>query len=126
MPLVRAKKCVVLVTNALQFIKESTNILVLENGSIIEHGEFTELVSLGGAFSDMMAAHAEGLATADDARTKENPEDSLLDLTPEKKRSNSQDVSRTNTTLKKEPKKFDTVSDARSKGQLIKNEDREV
>jgi ABC-type multidrug transport system fused ATPase/permease subunit len=126
-PLVQAKKCVVLVTNALQFIREANDIIVLDNGAIIEHGTFSQLLLMRGAFHDMMMAHADGMATADDARTREQlVEEDLVqvDLGLEKLRTNSVESSKAAAALKQEPKKVE-ISKV-PKGQLIANEDREV
>ena len=88
--LLAQQKCVILVTNALQFIKDSSNIVVLQDGCVVESGTYAELYeqfdeesSTGGQFYDMMKTHMEGLNTADAARGL--PEDKLppdgVDLT---------------------------------------------
>ena len=63
-----ANKCVVLVTNALQFIRDATEIVVLENGCVVENGTFHELISQKGIFCDMIDTHSDGMAAADSAR----------------------------------------------------------
>jgi ABC-type sulfate/molybdate transport systems ATPase subunit len=68
MGLLDQQKCVVLVTNALQFIREATDIVVLDNGCVIEHGNFDELIAQKGNFCDMIDTHAEGMTAADTAR----------------------------------------------------------
>jgi ABC-type methionine transport system ATPase subunit len=135
-PLVNANKCVVLVTNALQFIRDAHDIIVLDNGSVIEHGTYSQLLQLGGAFHDMMAAHAEGMATADDARTREvTTEDMVLvdlegsrpgpvEVTRARTLSDAKSIPATSGGAKQEG--MDTVSPKIPKGQLIATEDREV
>lgn len=84
MGLLDQRKCVVLVTNALHFIREATDIVVLDNGCVIEHGNFEELIAQKGNFCDMINTHAEGMTAADTAR---GPcvviEESLLDISEE-------------------------------------------
>jgi ABC-type multidrug transport system fused ATPase/permease subunit len=131
-PLVQAQKCVVLVTNALQFIRDANDIIVLDNGAIIEHGNFSQLLMMRGSFHDMMMAHADGMATADDARTREQlVEEDLIQVDlgagiEEKFRANSVDSAKA-VVSKQEPKKasIELISKV-PKGQLIANEDREV
>lgn len=130
-PLVKANKCVVLVTNALQFIRDADEILVLDNGSIIEHGTFADLLLMRGSFHDMMMAHAEGMATADDARGREIVAEDplvLVDLELDKARTTSVDSMKSlpapkqESTAAKAPVEVSKIP----KGQLIANEDREV
>ena len=79
--LVAQNKCVILVTNALQFIKDAAQIVVLQDGCVVESGTYTELyeqydesgAKSGGQFYDMMQTHMEGLNTADAARGVPNP-----------------------------------------------------
>jgi ATP-binding cassette, subfamily C (CFTR/MRP), member 1 len=76
--LLAQNKCVILVTNALQFIKDASKIVVLQDGCVVESGTYTELYEQydhggdksGGQFYDMMQTHMEGLNTADAARGK--------------------------------------------------------
>lgn len=136
--MVRANKCVVLVTNALQFIRDATNIIVLDNGSIIEQGSFSQLVSYGGIFSDMMSTHAEGMATADDARSRDvntnnnNSSNSTpLSSPPLTLSNNNQDTQQqkkknSDNSQKQVAKKAEQDTSNASKGQLISNEDRNV
>jgi ABC-type multidrug transport system fused ATPase/permease subunit len=51
-----AKKCVILVTNALQYVKYCTSIVVVKQGRIVECGSFEELMRMNAHFSEMMAA----------------------------------------------------------------------
>jgi ABC-type multidrug transport system fused ATPase/permease subunit len=48
------KKCVLLVTNALQFLPAVSRILVMKEGRIVEHGVFTELMEREGHFTSLM------------------------------------------------------------------------
>jgi ATP-binding cassette, subfamily C (CFTR/MRP), member 1 len=128
-PLVNANKCVVLVTNALQFIRDAHDIVVLDNGSIIEHGTYSQLLELGGAFHDMMMAHAEGMATADDARTRESGTDEslvLIDLEPAEKARAASIDSKPAASQKQAAQTGTAEASKAPKGQLIANEDREV
>jgi ATP-binding cassette, subfamily C (CFTR/MRP), member 1 len=43
----RRYKCVLLVTNALQFVRYSSTIVVLKDGEIVEKGKYDELVAKG-------------------------------------------------------------------------------
>lgn len=56
LPLQRKNKCVLLVTNALQFAKHCSKILVIRNGRIVESGSFDALCSNKLHFADMMSA----------------------------------------------------------------------
>ena len=138
-PLVKANKCVVLVTNALQFIRDATNIIVLDSGSIIEQGTFSQLVSSGGVFSDMMSTHAEGMATADDARSRDINSDSNNNVNTNNNSSTSLSTTQSHDSNPKKnldssvqpttPTKTKTIEQEKSsapKGQLIANEDRMV
>ena len=55
MDLKQRGKCVILVTNALQFLKQSTQIVVLKDGRITEAGEYDELMKCGKGFREMIA-----------------------------------------------------------------------
>lgn len=50
----RRGKCVILVTNALQFLKQSSNILVLKDGRVSECGKYEELLKAGRGFTEMI------------------------------------------------------------------------
>lgn len=76
----RRGKCVILVTNALQFLKQSSSIIVLKDGRISECGEYEQLLKSKRGFTEMIATmqetsssgatgdetEAEGLVHADD------------------------------------------------------------
>ena len=51
----RRGKCVILVTNALQFLKQSSNILVLKDGRVSECGKYDALLRAGRGFTEMIA-----------------------------------------------------------------------
>lgn len=55
MDLKRRGKCVILVTNALQFLKQSSHILVLKDGRISESGQYDTLLKYGKGFTEMIA-----------------------------------------------------------------------
>jgi ATP-binding cassette subfamily C (CFTR/MRP) protein 1 len=55
MDLKRRGKCVILVTNALQFLKQSSHILVLKDGRISESGVYDDLLQNGKGFTEMIA-----------------------------------------------------------------------
>jgi ABC-type multidrug transport system ATPase subunit len=55
MDLKRRGKCVILVTNALQFLKQSSHILVLKDGRISESGVYEDLLRNGKGFTEMIA-----------------------------------------------------------------------
>lgn len=65
LPLQARNKCILLVTNALQFTKHCSLILVVRNGRVVESGQYAELLSAGLWFSDMAAAHEESRGTAE-------------------------------------------------------------
>eukprot|EP00600_Ochromonadales_sp_CCMP1393_P017669 CAMPEP_0175031920 /NCGR_PEP_ID=MMETSP0005-20121125/21113_1 /TAXON_ID=420556 /ORGANISM="Ochromonas sp., Strain CCMP1393" /LENGTH=1650 /DNA_ID=CAMNT_0016292283 /DNA_START=12 /DNA_END=4964 /DNA_ORIENTATION=+ len=82
MDLKRRGKCVILVTNALQFLKSSSHILVLKDGRIAESGNYDSLLQSGGGFTEMIAtmqetgsnsassgSEADGAASASSATT---------------------------------------------------------
>ena len=79
--LMAKNKCVILVTNALQFVKDASKIVVLQDGCVVETGTFAELYdqyddsgnNKGGQFYDMMQTHMESLNTADAARNAPEP-----------------------------------------------------
>lgn len=87
--LLAQNKCVILVTNALQFIKDASQIVVLQDGCVVESGTYSELYDQhdengdksGGQFYDMMKTHMEGLNTADAARSKPSLEALSTDVT---------------------------------------------
>ncbi|KAJ1439399.1 pdr transporter [Ochromonadaceae sp. CCMP2298] len=51
----RQGKCVLMVTNALQFCSKSTHIIVLKDGRVSEAGRYEELLERGGGFSEMIS-----------------------------------------------------------------------
>ena len=75
MQLKRRGKCVVLVTNALQFLKQSDFIVVLKEGRVVESGSYDDLLRSKLGFTEMIAtmkdtssgSTAAGAAGASDA-----------------------------------------------------------
>lgn len=57
--LMRRGKCVILVTNALQFLKQSSHIVVLKDGRIAECGSYDELLKSGKGFTEMITTMQE-------------------------------------------------------------------
>mmetsp|Transcript_20744 Transcript_20744/g.29812 ORF Transcript_20744/g.29812 Transcript_20744/m.29812 type:complete len:1497 (+) Transcript_20744:45-4535(+) len=142
MSLVAANKCVVLVTNALQFIREATGIVVLDGGCVVESGSYDELMARQGPFWDMMATHAEGMCAADDARAIQTSSDpvhdsSLTGLDGEKGSSADGDVgtpartrglstSSASSSSSKHQVKAEKQKTNADSGKLMSTEDREV
>ena len=46
-------KCVIMVTNALQFLPNATRIYVLKDGRVVENGNYNELIAAKGSFASM-------------------------------------------------------------------------
>lgn len=57
------KKTRIFVTNSLNFLPDSDEIFVVENGSIIESGSYEALIKKNGAFSDFMKTFLESKTT---------------------------------------------------------------
>jgi ABC-type multidrug transport system ATPase subunit len=58
-------KCVLLVTNALQFLKATTVIYVVKAGRIVERGTYDELIAVQDSnFYDMMSTHQESITSS--------------------------------------------------------------
>ena len=57
MNLQRRNKCIILVTNALQFLKSCTKIIVLRDGQVVESGGYEELLNTGYWLNEMITAH---------------------------------------------------------------------
>jgi ABC-type Fe3+/spermidine/putrescine transport system ATPase subunit len=74
----RRGKCVILVTNALQFLKQSSHIVVLKDGRISECGDYEELLHNGKGFTEMIATMQDTGSSnlaADDAEGEISPTD---------------------------------------------------
>jgi ABC-type sulfate/molybdate transport systems ATPase subunit len=52
-------KCVILTTNAIQFLPAASNIVVLKEGRIVEQGSYKDLMKSGRAFADLVASQKE-------------------------------------------------------------------
>ena len=50
-------KCIILVTNALQFLRSTTSIVVLREGQIVENGTYDDLLSTGCWLNEMIKTH---------------------------------------------------------------------
>ena len=57
MTLKQRNKCIILVTNALQFLRSTTSIVVLRDGQIVENGTYDELLSTGYWLNEMINTH---------------------------------------------------------------------
>ena len=53
----KRNKCIILVTNALQFLRSSTSIVVLREGQIVESGSYDDLLSTGYWLNEMINTH---------------------------------------------------------------------
>ena len=53
----KRNKCIILVTNALQFLRSSTSIVVLREGQIVESGSYDDLLSTGYWLNEMINSH---------------------------------------------------------------------
>ena len=53
----KRNKCIILVTNALQFLRSSTSIVVLREGQIVESGSYDDLLSSGYWLNEMIKTH---------------------------------------------------------------------
>eukprot|EP01035_Chromulina_nebulosa_P020139 gene20139-26148_t len=63
----RLGKCVVLVTNAIQYIKFMDNVVVLDNGRITQHGSYCDLMNdTNGLLCQMMSSYNETLRQSED------------------------------------------------------------
>jgi ABC-type multidrug transport system fused ATPase/permease subunit len=60
MTLKRRNKCVILVTNALQFLRSTTSIVVLRDGQIVESGSYEDLLLNGIWLNEMIKTHLDG------------------------------------------------------------------
>lgn len=52
-------KCIILTTNAIQFLPAASNIVVLKEGRIVEQGSYKYLIKSGLAFADLIASQKE-------------------------------------------------------------------
>ncbi|KAL2462581.1 ABC transporter C family member 8 [Forsythia ovata] len=59
------KKTVVLVTHQIEFLTEVDNILVMEDGQVIQSGSYKELLMAGSTFEKLVQAHENALSTFD-------------------------------------------------------------
>ena len=57
MTLKQRNKCIILVTNALQFLRSTTSIVVLRDGQVVENGTYDELLSTGYWLNEMINTH---------------------------------------------------------------------
>jgi ATP-binding cassette subfamily C (CFTR/MRP) protein 1 len=62
-------KTVVLATHALSYLSQASSIIVMENGKIVEQGDYTKLVAANSNFSRFMLEH--GVTSAVDAKTEQ-------------------------------------------------------
>eukprot|EP01039_Chlorochromonas_danica_P007900 gene7900-8715_t len=75
MELLKRGKCIILVTNALQYVRYSSRILVLKDGRIAETGTFDDLLTNNTLFSEMMNTMQETMTTGA-SLTANNDDDS--------------------------------------------------
>jgi ABC-type sulfate/molybdate transport systems ATPase subunit len=57
MTLKKRNKCIILVTNALQFLRSTTSIVVLRDGQIVESGSYEDLLLNGIWLNEMIKTH---------------------------------------------------------------------
>eukprot|EP01038_Epipyxis_sp_PR26KG_P012636 gene12636-16943_t len=114
-------KCVVLVTNALQFLQSSTQIIVMNNGRISEYGTYVELMNNAGNFVEMIATMKD---TSSSISTNGNIASTSEEI------STKQSLSSSNVEVNKKPIKLVENSEKPNqtnmkKGSLMTTEERE-
>lgn len=76
----RRGKCVILVTNALQFLKQSSHILVLKDGRVSESGKYDALLKAGRGFTEMIATMQDTSSGALNEDEEEGVEGELVEV----------------------------------------------
>ena len=78
----RRGKCVVFVTNALQFVKTSSHIVVLKDGHVSECGTYQQLLQSNKGFSEMISTMSDTSSNSKASRLSPSPSSSnvLKDL----------------------------------------------
>jgi len=131
MNLQKRGKCVILVTNALQFLPNVTRIYVLKDGRVIENGTYSELVASKGAFTAMVDTHFESMGTQVKETAQEESSGSLSTKNTVIESSSNDHIQTDiddddDADNKSLIKKDDPKEDNEKKGILVRDEEREV
>jgi ATP-binding cassette subfamily C (CFTR/MRP) protein 1 len=121
----RRGKCVILSTNALQFLPSVTRIYVLKDGRIVENGTYGELLAAKGSFTSMAETHLDSMTQKEDNNTNGEkiiaPQESHTEVDDE---DNDDDDEKS--LIKKEEMNDNDGKEKEQKGALVKDEEREV
>ena len=83
MNLKKRNKCIILVTNALQFLKSCSQIIVLRDGIIVESGKYDYLLATGYWLNEMIRTHMDSSNSNSISRNSSLINDITSGLTPE-------------------------------------------
>nr|QTX16888.1 ABCC8 [Echinochloa colona] len=67
-----AQKTVVLVTHQVEFLTETSRILVMEGGQVSQQGKYSELLESGTAFEKLVSAHQSSITELDTSASQQN------------------------------------------------------
>ncbi|CAN6221054.1 unnamed protein product [Urochloa humidicola] len=67
-----ADKTVVLVTHQVEFLTETSRILVMEGGQVSQQGKYSELLESGTAFEKLVSAHQSSITALDTSASQQN------------------------------------------------------
>jgi ATP-binding cassette subfamily C (CFTR/MRP) protein 1 len=67
-----AEKTVVLVTHQVEFLTETSRILVMEGGQVSQQGKYSELLESGTAFEKLVSAHQSSITALDTSASQQN------------------------------------------------------
>ncbi|CAN6207473.1 unnamed protein product [Urochloa humidicola] len=67
-----ADKTVVLVTHQVEFLTETSRILVMESGQVSQQGKYSELLESGTAFEKLVSAHQSSITALDTSASQQN------------------------------------------------------
>ncbi|RLN11969.1 ABC transporter C family member 8-like isoform X1 [Panicum miliaceum] len=67
-----AEKTVVLVTHQVEFLTETSRILVMEGGQVSQQGKYSELLKSGTAFEKLVSAHQSSITALDTSASQQN------------------------------------------------------
>ncbi|RCV22675.1 hypothetical protein SETIT_4G239600v2 [Setaria italica] len=67
-----AEKTVVLVTHQVEFLTETSRILVMEGGQVSQQGKYSELLESGTAFEKLVSAHQSSITQLDTSASQQN------------------------------------------------------
>ena len=84
MNLKKRNKCIILVTNALQFLKNCSQIIVLRDGLIVESGKYDYLLLTGHWLNEMIRTHLDSSNSSTLSKSNSEIVDVAVDHIPDK------------------------------------------